>query len=135
MIILFFFLLPFFIIQALTPKHSFIHVPEILKQISVPSLMVFYICINITIIILYLNYLHQLSDKLNEIPDFNLKKYVISDREKEVIELLYKGYSTRKIGEKLFIAFGTVKTHIHKIYQKTDSHNKIELFSKLYTQE
>ena len=51
---------------------------------------------------------------------------LLSPREKEVLELLSKGYLYREIGNKLNIATGTVKQHIHKIYQKLHVQNRTE---------
>jgi len=42
-----------------------------------------------------------------------------SGREKEIIELLFKGYSNKQIGKALFISARTVKNHIYSIYRKT----------------
>lgn len=52
----------------------------------------------------------------------------LSNREMEVLELLLKGRNVAYIAERLFIAPGTVKTHIHNIYTKLDIHTKMELF-------
>ncbi len=56
-----------------------------------------------------------------------LKSFGITEREKEIIELLLKGYDNKKICEELFISLNTVKTHIYSIYQKTNVKNRMEL--------
>ena len=43
---------------------------------------------------------------------------VLSPREREVIELLARGYSYKEIGEALGVSMPTVNTHIHRIYEK-----------------
>lgn len=57
----------------------------------------------------------------------------LSDREYQVIELLASGLPYRAIGDKLNIAEGTVKQHIHNIYGKLQVNNRIKailLFQK-----
>lgn len=59
--------------------------------------------------------------------------YSLTDREREVLTELLAGYSTLEISEKLFISGGTVKTHIHNLYRKTEVGRKSELIRK-YTE-
>lgn len=42
----------------------------------------------------------------------------LSEREAEVLRLLAEGCSNQTIAGRLFITLGTVKTHVHRIYQK-----------------
>jgi DNA-binding CsgD family transcriptional regulator len=53
---------------------------------------------------------------------FNLTK-----REKELIELVYRGYSNPEISARLNITTGTVKRHIQNIFKKMDIKNRYEL--------
>lgn len=53
-----------------------------------------------------------------EIFESSVKGYGLTDREKEVAWLLYRGYTNRQIGEELFIAETTVKKHVSHIYEK-----------------
>ena len=53
----------------------------------------------------------------------------LSPREGEVLLLLAQGRSRTFIQSELFLADGTVKTHIRHIYQKLDVHSKQELIS------
>ena len=46
------------------------------------------------------------------------RDYRLSPREKEVLECLVKGMSLKMAGEKLFISYDTVRTHIKHIYEK-----------------
>lgn len=55
----------------------------------------------------------------------------ITNREKEIIDLLIRGNSYKEISEKLVIALPTVKTHIFNIYKKLGIKNKIELINIL----
>lgn len=56
----------------------------------------------------------------------------ISEREQEVLELLSKGFLYKEIGSKLGIATGTVRQHIHKIYDKLHVQNRTEALNKYY---
>lgn len=52
------------------------------------------------------------------------KKYGISKRETEIIELISKGFTNKEIAEKLFITLQTVKDHTSRIYLKTEVKNR-----------
>lgn len=63
--------------------------------------------------------------------DAFVQKYGITAREKEVIDLLKKGFSYSRICEELVISMPTVKSHVYNIYQKTGVKNKVELINKI----
>lgn len=46
------------------------------------------------------------------------KAYKLTQREKEILQLLIKGYSVKLIAAELKIAFDTARTHLRNIYQK-----------------
>ena len=51
----------------------------------------------------------------------------ITDREKQVLQMLVSGLSNKEIGAPLGIAERTVKAHIAKMLRKIGVHNRIEL--------
>jgi len=55
----------------------------------------------------------------NDSPPVNL-----TTRETEVLRLLVEGASVAQVGRQLFMSPSTVKTHITKIYDKLDAHNR-----------
>lgn len=55
----------------------------------------------------------------------------LTDRELQILTLLSKGLLYKEIGDQLGITTGTVKQHIHKIYDKLQVSNKTEAISKL----
>jgi len=59
--------------------------------------------------------------------------YKLSSREAEVLVLLLEGYTNKEIGEKLFISYITVRTHVSHIFEKTGTSSRIELVSKVIT--
>ena len=56
-------------------------------------------------------------------------RYLLSEREFEVLFFLARGYNTSYIQERLFISEGTAKTHIRHIYRKCNVHSQQELMS------
>ncbi len=55
------------------------------------------------------------------------RKYCLSSRESEVLEIVCRGKSAREISGELFIAETTVKKHLANIYGKMEIKNKSEL--------
>ena len=51
----------------------------------------------------------------------------LTDREREVLQLIAEGYSNREIAELLFISVKTVETHRTHLMNKLDIHNAAEL--------
>lgn len=51
----------------------------------------------------------------------------ISNREKEIIQLILEGMSNADIEEKLYISPHTVKNHIYNIYQKLGVKNRVQI--------
>ena len=54
----------------------------------------------------------------------------LSSREYEILDLLSQGYQNKEIAEKMFISSGTVKVHIHHIYEKLHVQNRVEAVNK-----
>lgn len=57
---------------------------------------------------------------------------VLSAREIEILELLAKGFLYKEIAGKLFISLGTVRQHIHHIYEKLHVQNRTEAINKVF---
>jgi len=69
----------------------------------------------------------------NPLDIFNKKdkeKVKLTNRETEILELLSKGFSYKKIALKLIIATKTVNKHIENIYMKLKVHSKLEAVNK-----
>jgi DNA-binding NarL/FixJ family response regulator len=61
----------------------------------------------------------ELANELGLSPAGQLDPRVaLSSREREVYHLLCAGLSNKQIGSKLFITEGTVKVHVHHIFDK-----------------
>jgi DNA-binding NarL/FixJ family response regulator len=58
------------------------------------------------------------------------KDEMLSARENEILRFLSDGLLYKEIGERLGIATGTVKQHIHRIYKKLHVQNRTEAINK-----
>ena len=58
------------------------------------------------------------------------EKYMLSERESQVLELAGKGMSNRQIASELFISENTVKRHMSSIFKKTGAQSRHELITK-----
>lgn len=74
--------------------------------------------------------LQLLKEGKHPLPEKKTEKIILSERETEILEQLSKGYTNQRIGENLHISAFTVKRHIENIYQKLQTHNRIELIEK-----
>lgn len=68
-------------------------------------------------------------DKTRLIPLF-ATEHDLSKREAEVLEYLLQGRTMQYTAEKLFIAESTARSHVHKIYQKTETRGRMELIDR-----
>ncbi|MBM3405420.1 MAG: response regulator transcription factor [Bacteroidetes bacterium] len=56
----------------------------------------------------------------------------LTGRERELLDLLAKGYRYKEIADRLTISFETVRTHIHNIYEKLHVQSRTEALNKIY---
>lgn len=52
---------------------------------------------------------------------------VLTPREVEIVRQIVRGLGNREIGEKLFISEGTVKTHLHTVFEKLGLKSRLQL--------
>jgi DNA-binding NarL/FixJ family response regulator len=55
------------------------------------------------------------------------EKSLLSEREKEIVQLVSQGFRNMEIGEKLVISEQTVKNHLHNIFDKLGVSDRLEL--------
>lgn len=60
------------------------------------------------------------------------EEFLLSDREREIMALVGKGYTATAVAEKLVISPYTVNTHVQHIYRKLGIHKRSELISYLH---
>lgn len=53
------------------------------------------------------------------------EQYRLTPREKEFVELIYRGKTNKEIAEMLFLSESTVKTHIYNIFRKMEVRNRV----------
>lgn len=72
-----------------------------------------------------LDYFQKLHQKSATLEQMNL-----TEREKEILQLLIKGHSYKEIASSLFISVETLNSHIKNIYRKLNVHSRSELAAK-----
>ena len=65
------------------------------------------------------------------LPEEFVLRFGISHRERDIIEMMARGFSNNAIAEKLYISTLTVKNHVYHIYQKTGAGNKVQLLNMM----
>ncbi len=63
-------------------------------------------------------------------PLFEASQSVLSDREKEVLEALVEGHSTKNIADKLYVSINTIRFHLRNIYNKLHVNSRTEAVAK-----
>ncbi|MFC1617353.1 response regulator transcription factor, partial [Candidatus Margulisiibacteriota bacterium] len=102
---------------------------NILIQSGIMVTPIYYLVTNIILIGHFFKFIvSSIETKANKILLF-CEKNTITNREKEIIELLIKGKTNIDIAKALFISLTTVKTHIQHIFEKSNARNRGELVS------
>lgn len=70
-------------------------------------------------------YFDQVNDFVDAVKE--MSAFQLSDREIEIIVLITEGYTSREIGDRLFISEHTVKTHRKNIFRKVNVRDSDEL--------
>lgn len=61
--------------------------------------------------------------------------YHLTEREKEILELLAKGLTYQQAADKIFISGKTIKKHVYNIYEKLHVNSRTEAVNKYYGRE
>jgi DNA-binding NarL/FixJ family response regulator len=62
----------------------------------------------------------------------NIELEKLSNREREILDLLSKGLRYKEIADKLFLSTETVRTHIRNTYEKLQVNSRTEALNKIY---
>ncbi|RRJ87652.1 hypothetical protein EG240_14960 [Paenimyroides tangerinum] len=73
----------------------------------------------------------QIIDKIKNRPVNFEKKFKLTKREVEILDLINQGFQTKEISEQLNLSDHTVKTHRKNILQKTQSSSLIQVLNKV----
>lgn len=98
-------------------------------QAAMSIAYLFFMIMNILSIIFLSYFLRFNNNSLNVQIDIT-KGFELTPREIEVFHLLNRGLSYKDIANELAISVATVKTHLNKIYKKTDTKSRFELTAK-----
>lgn len=52
------------------------------------------------------------------------QEFDLTERETEVLSMLSRGYTTKRMAEELFVSDNTVRSHVKSLYRKTDLHSR-----------
>ena len=58
----------------------------------------------------------------------------LTDRERQIMRLVSEGLSNKEIGRRLNITDGTIKVHLHHIFQKLEINNRTVLAALVISQ-
>lgn len=59
-------------------------------------------------------------------------EYNLSNREKEILDYLAKGYRYKEIADQLFLSTETVRSHVHHIYRKLQVSSRTDALNKVF---
>ena len=71
-------------------------------------------------------------DRLSQREEARKIVEVLSKRETEIVKMVAGGLRNKEIAERLAIGEGTVKSHLHTIYEKLGVHGRVELTMYAY---
>ncbi len=69
---------------------------------------------------------------LDAMVDSVAAEFQLSEREREIVGLIGRGYSANAVADKLVISPHTVNTHVQHIYAKLGIHKRAELIAYLH---
>lgn len=55
----------------------------------------------------------------------------LSEREFEILQLVYEGITNNQVAERIYLSVNTVKTHLKNIYLKLDANTRLQVIQKL----
>lgn len=105
------------------------------RELSTFFVACYFIILNSFSIIFAFSILNQPAYYENGITEYCLKKFGITDREKDVIELILGGSSINSISDALFISTKTVQNHTTSIYRKCEVKNRVQLVNLIKTNQ
>ena len=117
--------LPLIVLESFKPCIEIIKNIELLKIMALPCYFLTINIFNIVFVFKYFNAPLYLND--DKLTDYFKKKYDITEKQSDIIELILKGHTYKQIAEELFISPKTVDNHIQNIYKKLHVSSKIQL--------
>jgi DNA-binding CsgD family transcriptional regulator len=90
-----------------------------------------YVLYGFFLVTYFLNFSLPTPIGLDQVSESFLSAYKITDREREIIQMVIQGKSNADIARELFISLATVKTHLHNIYQKVGVDSRYDLLARV----
>lgn len=82
--------------------------------------------LSITAFVRYLSRPAAIGDA-DELSRAFVRGFGITKREEEIIHLIAEGLTNQEIADRLGISFGTVRTHVYNVFQKTGAGSRVDL--------
>ena len=70
--------------------------------------------------------------KPEEVAWLNAAAYGLSPREEEVVKLVVRGFSTKRVSQALFISENTVQRHLSNVFEKVGVRSRKEILKRLF---
>jgi DNA-binding CsgD family transcriptional regulator len=93
--------------------------------------LAFYALLSIRFLLLLIPRMRRVAAGDRDRRQQKLEQFAISERERDVYDLLAKGYTYKEIARLLRISLSTVKTHVDHLFRKTGTTNKVELINEI----
>ena len=80
------------------------------------------------------NHAADINRKMPPISMGKINKHLLSplsEREFEVVQLVYEGITNNQVAEKLFLSINTIKTHLKNIYLKLSANTRYSVIARL----
>ncbi len=103
--------------------------PPLIRDYPIEEILYYLGIVVIALVLLARYFSEPMKSTVVDLPGEFVRRFGISNREREIIEMMAQGFSNSAIAEKLFISTVTVKNHIYHIYQKTGAGNKVQLLN------
>jgi DNA-binding NarL/FixJ family response regulator len=73
--------------------------------------------------------LFSFEGSMDTLPDITM----LTDRQRQVVKLACRGLSNRAIAEELGVTEGTIKLHLHAIYEQLEVRSRVDLIIRFGT--
>jgi len=105
------------------------HTPEFLRDHPLEELAYYFGFVVMALFFLARYFSEPTLGEALSLPEDFVHRFGISNRERDIIEMMARGFSNSAIAEKLYISTTTVKNHVYHIYRKTGAGNKVQLLN------
>lgn len=113
----------------------FILIDTFIRIEGLATLPIYYFWISLIILIYLVNYFVKIPESTGMVIDGRMvERFRITGREREIIEQIRQGLTSKEIADELDISVNTVNNHIANIYAKTEVRSRIDLLNVLKEQ-